>query len=123
MSASWEELQSLFVDGKLAELLANKFGGRYGHLYPMKDSDFIMSFGDAPKTPTAQQVAKAVTEYYVGLGYVVEDQDPGRATYFGAIISCGRHLSDCPAMSMIITVPYPHDGNRANLRASCERVG
>lgn len=118
---SSRELQSFFNKGALRQLLAKEFGGKTGRLNLEEDSDFIMSFDGPKKTPDVDQVGKAVKDYYTSLGYEVEEQGP-RGKCFEALISHERHSDDGRVVSVVITVPYPHDGNRANLRASCETL-
>jgi hypothetical protein len=119
--ASSQELWQLFTEGKLVELLASTFGGESRRLDDVKDSDFIMSFGGVEQTPNAQQVAEAVKMYYIGLGYKVDDRRSGGGKCFEAFVHHDRHLPGGCVVSVVITIPYPLDGNRANLRATCEK--
>ena len=120
--ASSQELWKLFAEGKLVELLASTFGGKFGRLNPWRDSEFIMSFDDEEKTPGAQRVAEVVKEYYKNLGYEVDDRRSRGSNCFEAFVSHERHSPTGYTVSVVITVPYPHGGNRANLRATCERL-
>jgi len=119
--ASAKALEALFNEGKLGELLVQAFGGTRGRVEDgNKDSDFLIVFESEAKTPSAEAIAKTVTEHYWTLGYDIEKVDT-RNDCFEAFISYGRHRMNACVVGVIITALYPYEigANRASLRATC----
>ena len=116
--ANFQELVQMFNDGKLGDLLVEKFNGEIGRRFPRKDADSIIGFRSQEATPSANEIRKTVKNHYEKLGYTVEIGTSDGKNCVGLIIShTVRRLGQ---VSVIITTPYPHDGNLWNLRMTCE---
>lgn len=124
--ASSKELVALFMEGKLGELLVRRFGGKRGYTRPNRDSDFLLAFKTEEETPSAnhiaRHIARTVTEYYGGLGYVVKPNVHQSQECFQANIFYS--LKEGISVGVVITTHYPNVGDpsilrRANLRVTC----
>jgi hypothetical protein len=116
--ADISSLVQMFNDGKLGDLLVERFCGEIGHRFPKKDADSIISFQSQEATPGANEIRNTVKSYYEKLGYVVETVATDGKNCVGLIIRNPNHRLGF--VSVIITTPYPHGGNHRNVRMTCE---
>jgi len=118
---SARELVTLFNEGALGKILAERFNGKAGRLYPRKDDEFIMGFESDSVTPTVEQIAKAVSELYVSRGYKLSDTRlNGEQGNYMTIVSANG-VEECMFV-VVITTRYPHDHNRNYLRVTTDSV-
>ena len=82
---SFRDLVNLNEQGDLGAMLAERFSGERGHVYPRQDDDFMIGFKYRKETPSVQMIKAAVVEHYTKLGYVVE-QDSCTTDMFSALL-------------------------------------
>ncbi len=103
--ASLKELVDLFNNGALGKMLAERFHGERGHVYPRQDSEFVIGFASEEATPSGEAIGIAVTEFYQGLGYVVKVLRYNDPDVFVANVYCPKE--NFGVILVNITTKYP----------------
>jgi hypothetical protein len=115
---SAKELAGLFNEGKLGEFLAHRFTGQRGHVYPRKDSDFLVVFESEKTTPLIESVRDAVIGFYTEMGYTIIPDTFQAKDSFQANV---RYQDDDRVVALLnITTKYPFDHRLVSLRVTTE---
>ncbi len=114
--ASKEELANLFANGNLGKLLANKFHGTRGRLYPKQDFELLVVFSADIGAPTLEVVEAAVVECYSAHGYLVKIDGRTENELSGTV----SYQETCPsdpvsAVHFSIRNDYPYPGRSRGL--------
>ena len=122
---SARELEVLFEEGGLGDMLAVTFNGERGHTYPMKDSEFMIGFKNEEETPSIDLIRPKVIEFYQKLGYEVEiNRNFSGHDSFTAVIHHDRNKVSWHAFVVTVTTNYPitPGEKKSFLRVTCLRI-